>query len=176
MKTVELLLPDGVYEQALAKAHAEGFDTRHYLSNLVIEQIQHSRPPTEGVARETTEAPSQPVPDTVEQILRVCAYVWRSGYTFPEAVRRVANDLNIHETTVRDKCSRRISFPNAQVSLDMFLEMLSERVKLRDYLCRRFPKHDAEIRRRFDELIAGSLVDTAARDKIMRSLDDTDTW
>jgi hypothetical protein len=176
MKTIELLLPDGVYEQALAKAHAEGFDTRHYLSNLVIEQIQTSKTPTKRASAERLEAPSHSVPDTVEQILRVCTYVWRSGYSFPEAVRRVATDLNIHETTVRDKCTRRISFPNAPVSLDTFLEMLSERVKLRDYLCRRFPKDDDEIRRRFDELIAGSLVDTAARDKIMRSLDDTATW
>src|SRR6202040_3390028 len=153
MKMVELLLPDGVFEQAFAKAHAEGFDTRHYLSYFVIEQIQRSKSRTKGVVKEAVEAPSHPVPDTVEQILRVCIYVWRNGYSFPEAVSRVASDLNIHETTVRDKCTPRISLPNAQVTLDMFLEMLSERVKLRDYLCRRFPKDAAEIRRRFDELI-----------------------
>jgi len=54
--------------------------------------------------------------------------------------------------------------------------MKFSRVKLCDRLRRRFAKAYALIMRRFDESISGSLVDMAARDKIMRSLDGTDTW
>jgi len=93
------------------------------------------------------------LPDTVEQILAICDYMWRSGLQYNDAVHRVASDLGINETTVRDKCTRRISFHNQPVTTEAFLEMLSQRMVLRDYLCRRFPEHDAEIRYRFAEIM-----------------------
>lgn len=163
MKTITLLLPDAAYEKALAQARSVGFDAPHYLSNLVVEQIdRHISPiiqPVKNVESNQSPQPTQRIsvtrtlPDTVEQILAIAKYVWHDGVKYSDAVRKVAADLNVQETTVRDKCTRRISFPNEPVTIESFVDMLSRREALRDYLCRRFPKDAGEIGRRFDEIM-----------------------
>jgi hypothetical protein len=163
MKTITLLLPDAAYEKALVQARNTGFDAPHYLSNLVVEQIdRHILSANQKVKRmEANHAPqptqrvsgTRTLPDTVEQILAIAKYVWRDGIKYSEAVRKVAADLNVQETTVRDKCTRRISFPNEPVTIESFVDMLSRREALRDYLCRRFPKDAGEIQRRFNEFM-----------------------
>jgi hypothetical protein len=163
MKTITLLLPDPTYEKIIAQARTEGFDAPHYLSSLVVEQVERHIQAVNQLVRklERTHTPlatpslsvKPTLPETVEQILAIAKYVWHDGVKYGDAVRKVAADLNVQETTVRDKCTRRISFPNEPVTTGSFLEMFSRREPLRDYLCRRFPKDAGEIQRRFDEIM-----------------------
>jgi hypothetical protein len=163
MKTITLLLPDTTYQRIVSQARGEGFDERHYLSNLVIEQVDSQKWPSNArnqtlkddlTSRGQQSVPNNnALPDTVEQILAICKYMWKYNSEYGVAVRKVAADLKVHETTVRDKCTRRISLPNERISTEIFLDMLSRREPLRAYLCRRFPKHAHEIERGFNELM-----------------------
>lgn len=159
MKTIKLLLPDATYEKVLAQARTEGFDAPHYLSSLVVEQVDRHIPLVNKPFSNHSPQPARSdsvgrtLPDTVEQVLAIAKYVWHDGVKYSDAVRKVSGDLNVQETTVRDKCTRRISFPNEPVTIESFLDMLSRREPLRDYLGRRFPKDAGEIARRFNELM-----------------------
>src|SRR6185295_4668768 len=143
---------------------AEGVDPAHYCSSLITESLYNVRKPAipspfsvgsqyGGHANGT----SSKLPDTVEQILSICRFVWKDKMEYADAVRKVAKDLNVLDTTVRDKCTRRISFPHAQIDTDRFLAMLNHPTELRDYLCHRFPKHSQEIAGRFGILTQGML-------------------
>jgi hypothetical protein len=164
MKTITLLLPDPTYRAISDRARSfrPAADETSYLTSFVIEQIdkENAAISTKNViAHDVLRPPAQTtnndgaLPDTVFQILAICEYVWKYNFEYGEAVHKVAKSLNVDETTVRDKCTRRISFPNEKVNTEMFLDMLSKREPLLEYLCRRFPKCDAEIVRRFGKII-----------------------
>jgi hypothetical protein len=70
------------------------------------------------------------------------------------AVRRVATDFRVKETTVRDKCTRRIGLSNT----DAFLEKLGEAEKLKIFLCQqpRFMSFEPEIAQRIGSTTAAT--------------------
>src|ERR1041385_4209332 len=162
MKTtdVRLFLADPIHDLVIERAKAEGVDLGHYCSGLVTEFLSKAAPKApNGLPFETHVQPrvslngtTPTLPDTVEQILAIGRYVWIEKMEFADAVRKVAKDFKIFETTVRDKCTRRISFPHSQIDTDRFLAMLAHPTELRDYLCHRFPKHSREIIQRFEPL------------------------
>ncbi|HUB87142.1 MAG TPA: hypothetical protein VMB22_04565 [Verrucomicrobiae bacterium] len=154
---IKLLLPDVTHDLIVERAKAEGVELAHYCSSLITESLGNSG------AKMPTKLPFEPhghspngfnglrpkLPDTIEQILAVFRLVQQNKMDFTDAVRKVAKDLGIRETTVRDKCTRRISLPHAPVDTDQFLDMLVRPNALRDYLCHRFPKFSREIAQRF---------------------------
>ena len=153
---IKLLLPDSTHNLIVAKAKSEGVDLAHYCSSLITESLgsgmrSSSRTPFETHSPYPTgiNGTQSKLPDTVEQILAVYRLVHKNKMEFADAVRKVAKDLGINETTVRDKCTRRISFPHAPIDTDQFLDMLTRPNALRDYLCHRFPKFSREIAQQF---------------------------
>ena len=161
MKTIKLIIPDHIYDLAVKQAKAEGMDTEFYCSTFLTERLnevfQHPAPPRP--IRKQNQIPLQvgrKLPDTIEQIYAVCRYVWQNKVEYSEAVRRVSKDLSIQETTVRDKCTRRISFSDSSVNTFDFESMLANPHKLIEHLCRRFPKFSAEIRALFQTILSSN--------------------
>jgi len=72
--------------------------------------------------------------ETLDQILKVARLVLKQGKSFSEAVKIVAREKNIHESTVRDKCTRRIG-----LNTEQFQELLKDRARLTNFLIKKFP-------------------------------------
>lgn len=159
---IKLLLPDTTYDLVVERSKAEGVDLAHYCSSLITESIGSGsiKAPIKlalGGHNQSHDGIHSGLPDTVEQILAVCGLVWRKKMAFADAVHKVANDLGIQETTVRDKCTRRISLPHAPIDTERFVDMLARPNALRDYLCHRFPKFSQEIANRFGGVVTETL-------------------
>jgi hypothetical protein len=157
---INLLLPDAVHSAIIERAKAEGVDPAHYCSSLITESLggdtvkplialTSSKQPTDGAGDVHSD-----LSDTLEQILAVCRCVWLDKKEFTDAVHIVAKRFKVNETTVRDKCTRRISLPHSPIDTEKFLNMLAQPSILRDYLCHRFPKYSGEIILRFDKIIS----------------------
>jgi hypothetical protein len=160
---VNLFLPDTVHSTIFERAKTEGIDPAHYCSSLIIESLGNG-----GIVKTTPiglpfvkhgqsangiNGTHSSLSDTLEQILAVCRCVWQDKLEFADAVRKTAKNFKVNETTIRDKCTRRISlFPHSQIDTEKFLNMLAQPSVLRDYLCRRFPKYSREIIQRFEQI------------------------
>lgn len=165
--TIKLLLPYSTYSLVAERAKAEGIDPAYYCSILLTECLGNdirktpSKPPIElrapfpGDSRVIEVV--RKLPDTIEQIFAVCRSVWQNKLEFRDAVHKVAKQFEVEETTIRDKCTRRISLPHLQVDTDKFLQMLNQPVALRDYLCHRFPKFSSDITKRFEPIMPQNL-------------------
>src|SRR5271169_5801310 len=111
----KLLIPDSAYSLIVERAKAEGVDPAHYCSSLITESLGNSTTKLpHGLPFEMrnqsgghTNGANSKLPDTVEQILAICRFVWHDKMEYAEAVRKVARDWNVRDTTVRDKCTRR---------------------------------------------------------------------
>jgi hypothetical protein len=165
MKTmaIKLLLPYSTYSLVAERAKVEGVDPAYYCSILLTEYLGNDirkmpskspvelRAPFPGDSRAIVVA--RKLPDTIEQIFAVCRGVWQNKLEFRDALHKVAKQFEVEETTVRDKCTRRISLPHLQVNTDKFLQMLNQPAALRDYLCHRFPKFSSDITQRFEPIM-----------------------
>ena len=165
MKTIKLILPDSTYNLALRHANTEGIDPAHYCSILITECLGHDGKPAlqkRPVERRIPRAPiilggvatlGRKLPDTVEQIFAICRYVWQDHMEYSDAVGKVARDLCVQVTTVRDKCTRRISLPDVHVDTDKFLDLLAHPSALIEHLCRKFQRFSAEINQLFEPIL-----------------------
>lgn len=173
MKTIELLIPDGTYQRAVARAQSAGFEPRHYLSTLLVDEIERQSSSLSKKIVAVDQTATVQLPDGIEQVLRVFECVRQEGLRYNEAVAKVANSVkpSVSYSTVADKCTRKL-----QCSADAFTDMLSKSELLTERLCGRYPKFQREIKRRITEAGADQLINKSARDQIMRSLDDTETW
>jgi hypothetical protein len=162
--TIKLLLPDSTYDLVAERAKVEGVDPAHYCSILLTERLAGdasktpSKLPVELRASSDGTITTRKLSGTLEQIFAVCGCVWRNKMEFSDAIHKVAKDFKVNETTIRDKCTRRISLPHSQVDTDKFIQMLNQPGTLRDYLCRRFPKFSTEIIQRFESIIPQNLA------------------
>jgi len=73
---------------------------------------------------------------------------------FKKAVPKVATDFCVQSTTVRDKCTRCISYADILIDADDFLNLLEQPEALRDHLGQKFPDHKPQITKRFSQLIS----------------------
>jgi hypothetical protein len=164
MKTLNLIIPDSTYDLALQRAKAEGMDPAFYCSTLLTERLNQDfqRPTSNRPVQKTTQSLvgskatlsiGRKLPDTIEQIFAVCRHVWQDKMEYSEAVNKVSRDLCIQETTVRDKCTRRICLPNSPVNTDRFLNLLAHPNSLVEHLCRRFSRFSAEIHLIFEPIL-----------------------
>lgn len=161
MKTLKLVIPDDAYDLAVQRAKAESMDIEFYCSTFLTERLNQTfQPPVSQKSpqkiKQTPIKVGRKLPDTIEQIYAVCRYVWLNKMEYREAVQRVAKDLCIEETTVRDKCTRRISFFDVNVNTESFQNLLANPNRLIEHLSKKFPQFAAEIRVLFQTLISSN--------------------
>lgn len=167
MKALKLVLTEPTLAALGRLAQSVGGSIEQYCSALLTESAENANKPlNNGVIEHNLSLNGADLPDTVIQVLAICKYVWIDHSNFKRAVPKVASDFSVQCTTVRDKCTRRISLPNVPVDTDDFLGLLSRPAVLRDHLCLKFPKYKAEIIRRFDQLIAGKTESANSTTKV----------
>ncbi len=89
----------------------------------------------------STSISATQIPNALVEILMVCDEVLRNNREYTEAVKVVANELDIREQSVADKCTRKIG-----VNTQTFKELLQDRDELIRHLVDWFPKHEDIIR------------------------------
>jgi hypothetical protein len=157
--TIKVVLSTSAYALIAERAKAEGIEPVHYCSILLTDYFVSGGKsiPSKNYAPAANSTEMIDVPhklsSTIEQIFSVCQYVWRERMEFADALRKVAQKFKVGETTVRDKCTRRISLPHSQIDTDRFIQMLNQPNDLRDYLRHRFPKFSGEIIKRFESIM-----------------------
>jgi hypothetical protein len=159
MKRMSVLLAGTTYEVLTRQATLEAVEPSQYCSMILTEFADKHRHLTnaEPIVN-SVDTGQTTLPDTVSQVLAVTKYVWVDGLAFNDAINRTAEEFSVRSTTVRDKCTRRISLPGHPVDTQRFQSLLSKPASLRDHFCQKFPKHKAEIVRSFNDLISTSMV------------------
>ncbi len=174
MKLIKLSLSDSAYSTALTLAAGHGIPLESYIAGEMEDLLDKK---TQSADKEVgygkpADKPGGPTPssrsiitDTLQQVMDVCAHVYRTGNApkdevharleFRDAVRTVAKAWKIGETSVRDKCctSRRLGLPDVSVNTDTFIIWLCKPELLRDHLSRKFPNCIAEIHNRFADFL-----------------------
>ena len=174
MKKMSIFLAETTYEALAGHAALEAIDVPQFCSAILTEFADNKRQYAANKHVVNGLVPKQNgVPDTVSQVLAVSKYVWVDGLGFTDAINRTAKDFSVQSTTVRDKCTRRISLPNAPVDTSKFLKLLSQPPALRDHLCQKFTKYNKEIVGLFDKLIAIDPVPPAYQSNANRSAKPT---
>jgi len=148
MKTLKLLLPDHTYQIASNLAMFEDVEIGQFAAGILSEaltsyQARASKTPDS----KSTDAASinWGLSKTLEQIYQVCVQIWVYQCEIPEAIKVVAEKFDVDETTIRDKCTRRINLP----SFASFKELVLQPDAFVHHLCERFPADADEIRRNF---------------------------
>src|SRR5580692_11785519 len=116
MKKVTVFLADSTYSALVGNAALEAIDLPQFCSVILTEfaDSRRQKVANNGVSDEG-------VPDTVSQVLAVAKYVWIDILEFNEAVNRTAKDFSVQSTTVRDKCTRRISIGHSTIDTAKYL-------------------------------------------------------
>ena len=185
MKHIKLTLSDPDYNEVLKLAGAHAVSAEVYVATE-IRELLHKRPqslynhPQADFQPETNKTTTplrlrRVMPDTLEQVLAVCKYVYRSRAVpkdpedarteFLDALNAVAKNtinsqtgkLGVEVTTVRDKCTtyRRLGLPGVHIDTPTFVAWLCSPELLRDHLCRKFPQFVDDIHQRFTEWLPG---------------------
>ena len=185
MKLIKLTLSDSAYNKALELAGAHAVPVEAYVASEIEDlldkraQMLNNRAQTDSkpAANKTVPLPSlrRVMPDTLEQVLAVCKYVYRtkSAPRDPESARNefldalnvvAKNTVNsesrmkgVKVTTVRDKCTtdRRLGLPGMHIDASWFVASLCTPELLRDHLCRKFPQFVDDIHQQFTECLPG---------------------
>ncbi len=76
-----------------------------------------------------------------------------NGLSFRKAVKVAANEFKVNETTIRDKCTRRITISDTDpINTGKFIELLKRIENLVNHLCQKFPDHRRAIIEKFQTL------------------------
>ncbi len=127
MKVLKITLSDSAHKRALQLASLHNVPIEAYLSAELEDLIDHASlssnedhsPGALQTSSQFKPAPlpnySHTLPDTLNQVFKVCMYVYKNGTVpkdivhakakFRDAARTVAKELQITESTVRDKCT-----------------------------------------------------------------------
>jgi hypothetical protein len=152
MKTLKLLLPDNTYKIAADLAQLEDVEIGQFATGILSEALtcyQVTTPKTSAPKLNEAAGVNLEISKTVEQIYQVCVRVWLEHRDVSEAIKLVADHFQVNETTIRDKCTRRINLP----SISSFKELLAKPDALVRHLCERFHSDAKEIRQLFGEEI-----------------------
>jgi hypothetical protein len=150
MKKLNIFLAETTYETLAAHAAVEAIDAAQFCSAILTEFADKNRQTIDNQHVTNSQPPDQDsLPDTITQVMAVSKYVLVDGLGFNEAIQ---------STTVRDKCTRRISLGNTPLDTSQFNFLLSQPTMLRDHLCQRFPNRKTEIMGQFKNLIAMKAV------------------
>ncbi|SRR5260221_1922240 len=152
MKKVSIVLADHLY--SIAAKNAQELGVERYLEQILAEHLYNETPkvPTKETAGNSTffRTSKDGLPDTVLQIYAIVRHMREEGLSFKKAVKVTANELGIRESTVRDKCTRRITISSTEIiDTDAFNELLQKTEKLVNHLCQKFPDHQQAIKEKF---------------------------
>jgi len=114
-----------LFEPIFKKKIAPVFDTKE---KVIFPQAELK---TYMVHSRTTK-----IPRALEQILAVVKIMYQ-GKSFAVSVKKVARELGVKESTVRDKCTRQLS-----LNTDKFIEIAEDRDRLKLLLQAKFPKYN----------------------------------
>jgi hypothetical protein len=179
VKLIKLTLSDSAFGKALELAGVHSVPVEAYIASEIEDlldkkaQSLNNRPPASFKPAVNKSLPtsslSRVMPDTLEQVLAVCKYVYRTKTTpknpeharaeFLDAINVVAkNTVNsrtglkgVETTTVRDKCTRLLG----HIDTPTFVAWLYSPELLRDQLCRKFPNFVNDIHQRFTDWLPG---------------------
>ena len=142
MKKISLVLADHLY--AVAARNAKELGVERYLEQILAEHLYNESPKIPNKATTTSPVSSAMVkdglPDTVLQIFAIVWHMHEEGLSFNRAVKITATEFGVRESTIRDKCTRRITISDTNpINTDMFKELLQRPETLINHLCQRFP-------------------------------------
>jgi hypothetical protein len=156
MKPVTIFLPENLYAIASAEAGQLGIDRylEHFVANHFYEGLKAAPKKQNEVV--TNQLPRNfldaMLPDTILQIHAVVRSMSKDGLSFRKAVKVAANEFNVNSTTIRDKCTRRITISSiSPINTDKFIELYRTK-KLVNHLCQKFPDHHQAIVEKFQTL------------------------
>jgi hypothetical protein len=148
MKMLKLLLPNHTYQIASNLARIQDVEIGQFIVGILSEALMsyQSRDPDAAAPKSSELADfSGEMSKTLEQIYQVCIQIWVYRREIPEAIKTVAREFKVDETTIRDKCTRRINLP----TFASFKELVLQPDAFVLYLCERFPDDAEKIRRNF---------------------------
>jgi hypothetical protein len=149
---VSIHLSDAVYAVALKKAGALGVERflDHLVADLLLQERQQNKSAAITIeAKNVSVSPTDDIFKTILQIHAIVQYVHKDGMNFRKAVKTAAFDFGVNESTIRDKCTRRISSIANKINTEKFEELLKTPEKLFELLCERFPDHRQAILEKF---------------------------
>ncbi|MGB9675939.1 MAG: hypothetical protein ACPL0C_01965 [Candidatus Bathyarchaeales archaeon] len=82
------------------------------------------------------EKTTEKVPQKLIQVLEVAELVFK-GEQLNEAFKKVADQHNVHESTIRDKCTRQLN-----INTEQFKELLRDKNRLKTFLIEKYPQHE----------------------------------
>jgi hypothetical protein len=158
LRPVTIFLSDQLFAIASNKAGAIGVDRylEHFVAAHLYDDISKKPKETEEIAENLAPKPApisfppDVLPDTVLQIHAIVRHMREDGLSFKKAVKVTAREFNVNESTVRDKCTRRITISTTDViNTYVFNELLKIPEKLVNHLCLKFPDHRQAIIEKF---------------------------
>lgn len=162
MQPVTIYLPQHLYSIVSAKAGQLGVD--RYLEIFIADRFYRDVKPELEKASQNTFDPA-PVhfsdgglPATVLQIYSIVRSMNQDGLSFRKAVKAAANEFGVNESTIQDKCTRRITISTTdQINTEKFIELLAAK-KLVNHLCQKFPDHRQAIVEKFETITGKNTV------------------
>jgi len=163
LNSVTIQLADSLYAIALKKAGEVGVE--RYLDHLVADCLLRDGPAKQTKEEETSiighsqvhgslHFSTGEVHKTVQQIHAIARRVWKEGMNFRKAVKITAHEFDVNETTVRDKCTRRITISDTnKINTEKFEELLKKPEELVKHLCQKFPDHRQAIVEKFKPIV-----------------------
>ena len=162
MKSVTIILADPLYAIASDKAGQMGVE--RFLEHFVAEHLYEAAPKLwkkthqisidQALGHSTQRFQKDGLPDTVIQIHAILKHMREHRLTFRKAVKATASEFGVRESTVRDKCTRRITISStAPIDTAFFQQLLENPQRLVDHLCQKFPDHRQGIVAKFQPLL-----------------------
>ena len=161
LKRVTIFLPDNLY--AIASGEAGEMGVERYLEHLIASHFYEGAKTTpkekekNAVNHESRHFSTDGLPDTVLQIHAIVRHMHDEGLSFRKAVKVTASEFNVNESTIRDKCTRRITISTTNtINTDKFLALLERSENLVNHLCQKFPDHRQAIVEKFKPILSAA--------------------
>jgi hypothetical protein len=156
MKLVTIYLPENLYAIASAEAGQLGVDRylEHFIANHFYQGIKSTpKGQSQNVSSHmAAHFSNSELPATVLQIYSIVRSMNEGGLSFRRAVKVAANEFGVNESTIQDKCTRRISISSTnQINTDKFIGLLKTK-SLVNHLCQKFPDHRQAIIKKFQTI------------------------
>jgi len=159
VKTLKLLVPDQIYQTACELAKVEDAEVGQFCLATLSDGLTAIELKRQGLSQHlpsSTVRPTGNLPDTVSQVFEVCRCVWQERKSLTDALRTTAYKFGVLESTVRDKCTRRINIS----SISDFSELLAVPNNLIDHPCVKYQAEQAEIKRLFVTILPARSSDS----------------
>ncbi len=146
MEIVNIALPDQTYKIAVRKANQTGIGVSSYISSILSDRLL-SHPQVVSKPESIEYSPQfenssrrNGIPVALDQIFDVYRLMRNHGIDYTEAVDQVARSRGVENSTVRDKCTRKIDIPGNKVSTRRFKFLTEDPNLMREHLLKVWPR------------------------------------